>query len=96
MDIEELKNKSEFYHFGILPQRCIHSPLEDEYSKIYKAREKCDCGSSKWIEEGCTVILGYYPDGTLIHKDVHRCMNCFEIRFADHIGINNYEDNQCS
>jgi len=81
-------SNSEFYHFGILPQLCIHSPMEDEYSKMYIAREKCDCGSSNWLEN-CTMILGHYPDGTAIYKDVHRCSECFEVRVADHIGLKN-------
>lgn len=85
MNIE--RNNSEFYHFGILPQLCIHSPFKDQYSQMYIPREKCDCGCNEWIEEGCTMILGHYPDGTPVYKDVHRCKKCYEIRIADHIGI---------
>lgn len=80
-------SKSEFYHFGILPQVCIHSANEDKYSKMYTPREKCDCGHDEWIEEGCTMILGHYPDRTPMYKDVHRCKKCNEVRMSDHIGI---------
>jgi hypothetical protein len=80
-------NKSEFYHFGLLPSVSIHSPIEDQYSKMYIAREKCDCGCNEWIEKGCTMILGHYPDGTPLYKDVHRCKKCNKVRMADHIGL---------
>lgn len=79
---------SEFFHFGILPAVCIHSPLEDRYSKMYIPREKCDCGSLEWLEEGCSMRLGNYPDGTAIYKNVHRCWFCSELRMSDHIGNN--------
>lgn len=79
-------SKSEFYHFGILPSVCIHSPHEDQYSKMFIPREKCDCGHDKWMEEGSTMILGHYPDGTPIYKDVHRCEKCNQVRMSDHIG----------
>lgn len=82
---EDLVNKSEFLHFGILPQVCIHSPIEDEYSKMYIAQETCECGSSTWIES--TMILGHFPDGEAVEKDVHRCDSCNEVRMAKHIGI---------
>ena len=85
--MKEAQDKSEFYHFGILPQVCIHSVEEDQYSKMYKAREKCDCGSSDWLEEGCTMIICYYFDGTPVYKDVHRCKKCNNVRMADHIGV---------
>ncbi len=79
-------NKSEFYHFGILPQVCIHSTDEDEYSKSYIPREKCDCDHSEWVEGKMDIvkpIMGYnFPK-----KNVHRCKECNEIRMADHIGI---------
>ena len=82
----EWTNKSEFYHFGILPEICIHSPIEDKYSKMYTPREKCDCGCSEWIEGKMDIVKpvnGYqYPQ-----KDVHRCKNCNEVRMADHIGV---------
>ncbi len=78
---------SEFYHFGILPQICIHSAIEDQYSRMYTPRQKCDCGCSEWDEEGCTMILGHYADGTPVYKDVHRCKQCHEVRMADHIGV---------
>lgn len=83
---DDLLNKSEFFHFGILPRISIHSPIEDQYSSMYIPRKLCDCGSEQWIEEGCTMILGHYPDGTPLYKDVHRCKNCNEVRMADHIG----------
>lgn len=84
-------NKSEFYHFGILPAVCIHSPLPDLYSKMYTPRETCDCGCSEWIQEGCTMILCHYPDGTPMYKDVHRCRYCAEVRMADHVGLKDNE-----
>jgi len=76
---------SEFAHFGILPEICIHSLVEDEYSKMYIPREKCDCGCRDWIEGKMDIvkpIKGYqFPK-----KDVNRCKNCNEVRMADHIG----------
>lgn len=80
-------NDSEFFHFGILPAMCIHSVEADEYSKMYKPIPRCDCGCTEWLEEGCTMVLGHYPDGTPVYKDVHRCKNCFEVRTANHIGV---------
>ena len=78
-------NNSEFYHFGILPQVCIHSLDEDEYSKMYVPQEKCDCGCSDWIESTMKIIkdsFGYeFPK-----KRVHRCTECNEVRIAHHIG----------
>ncbi len=79
-------SKSEFFHFGILPRVSIHSVKKDQYSCMYKPRELCDCGCSEWLQEGCTMILGKYPNGEEMIKDVHRCRNCNEIRMADHIG----------
>ncbi len=80
-------NKSEFYHFGILPRACIHSPIPDQYSPMYKPQEECEkCGCKEWHTKGCSMILGHYPDGTPMYKDVHRCKNCFEVRMAFHIG----------
>ena len=79
--------KSEFYHFGILPQICIHSLMEDEYSKMYTPREKCSCGYAEWLEGKMYIVKsanGYkFPQ-----KDVHRCKNCNEVRMADLIAIN--------
>lgn len=76
---------SEFFHFGILPNICIHTPIEDEYSKNYIPRERCDCGCSEWIESTMKIIensMGYeFPP-----KDVHRCTKCNEVRLADHKG----------
>jgi hypothetical protein len=74
-------SKSEFYHFGLLPQVCIHSLIEDEYSKMYKPQETCDCGHSEWVESTMIMIEGYPP------KQVHRCKKCNEVRIAHHIGI---------
>ncbi len=82
-------DKSAFYHFGILPQIYIHSPKEDQYSKSYIARVKCDCGCTEWLEDGCTMILGHYYDGTPIYKDVHRCKQCKEVRMAHHVSAQN-------
>lgn len=77
-------SKSEFYHFGILPQVCIHSLDEDEYSKMYIPQEKCKCGSSDWIESTMDIIV---PKGfTFPQKRVHRCKECNEVRIANHIG----------
>ncbi len=78
-------DKSEFYHFGILPRVCIHSPNEDEYLKMYIPREKCGCGNSEWISGKMDIVKpmnGY----TFPQKDVHRCKDCNEVRMADHIG----------
>ncbi len=78
-------SNSEFYHFGILPQICIHSIIEDEYSKMYIAREICDCGCKEWIEGTMKILedsFGYeFPK-----KEVHRCKECNEVRMSDHIG----------
>ena len=79
-------NDSEFFHFGILPQICIHSLDEDEYSPMYKPNEICECGNSEWIESEMKIIEdleGYeFPK-----KRVHRCKQCNEVRMAKHIGI---------
>lgn len=77
--------KSDFFYFGTLPQVCIHSLIEDEYSQMYIPQEICDCGSNEWIESKMDVIKpieGFsYPK-----KDVHRCKNCNTVRLANHIG----------
>lgn len=73
-------SKSEFFHFGILPQVSIHSPIIDYYSKMYIPRETCECGSKEWIDSTMIMFEGYAP------KDIHRCKKCNEIRVADHIG----------
>lgn len=86
-------NSSEFFHFGILPSVCIHSPQTDQYSHMYKPREECGCGSNEWTEEGCTMELGTYL-GTPIYKDVHRCKACKEVRVADHIGVLENDENK--
>lgn len=83
--MSEWTDKSEFYHFGILPHVCIHSPIEDQYTKMYKPRDECDCGSSDWIDGTMKIIedsMGYvFP-----LKNVHRCEKCKQVRMADHIG----------
>lgn len=83
--------KSEFYHFGILPDTCIHSIVEDEYSKMYMPQERCACGCLEWLTEGCKMILFIHLDGTPIYKDVHRCKNCGEVRLAYHIGTKEHD-----
>lgn len=84
--MDEWTKNSAFYHFGILPQVCIHSIIVDEYSEMYVPREKCECGCSQWIEAKMDIIKpvnGYH----FPKKDVHRCMVCKEVRMADHIGV---------
>lgn len=80
-------DKSAFYHYGKLPEVCIHSPIKDQYSDYYIPRVKCNCGSDEWIEEGCTMIIAHYPDNTPMYKDVHRCKKCHEVRMADHVDV---------
>lgn len=74
-------SKSEFYHFGILPQVCIHSLDEDEYSIIYTPQEKCKCGCSDWIESTMQMFKNFDSQ-----KRVHRCKECNQVRIAHHIG----------
>ena len=81
-------NESAFYHFGILPNICVHSLIEDEYSKMYFPRERCVCGSCEWIP-GKMDIINPLHGFDFPKKDVHRCKECNEIRMADHIGIIN-------
>lgn len=88
--MDEWTRTSAFYHFNLLPNICIHSLREDEYSKMYIARDKCECGCSEWIEGKIDIIKpinGY----TFPKKDVHLCKNCNEVRMADHIGIKKNE-----
>ena len=79
-------DKSEFFHFGLLPEICIHSLEVDQYSKMYVPREKCDCGFAEWVEGKMDIVKpmnGYrFPT-----KAVHRCKSCNEVRMADHIGV---------
>jgi hypothetical protein len=82
--MEEAKNKSEFYHFGILPRVCIHTPGEDQYSKMYKPREVCECGCKEWIDG--TMALANIGGVECMFKDVHRCKECGKVRMSDHIG----------
>ncbi len=84
--IAELAKNSEFYHFGILPSVCIHSLIEDEYSKMYIPRQSCECSCEIWIDGKMDIVKpinGY----TFPKKDVHRCADCNEVRMADHIGV---------
>lgn len=74
-------SNSEFFHFGILPQVCIHSLIEDEYSKMYVPQEVCKCGCKEWIDSTMLMFIG------LPEKEVHRCKDCNEVRIAKHIGI---------
>lgn len=80
------RDKSPFFHFGLLPKICIHSLKEDQYSKMYTPREKCECGCVEWINSTMELLKPsnayYFPP-----KEVHRCKNCNEVRMADHIGI---------
>ncbi len=80
-------NKSEFFHFGILPGVCIHSPINDVFSKMYVPREKCENGHSDWLTEGCIMKIGHWQDSTPIYKEVHRCKICNDVRISDHIGV---------
>ncbi len=81
-------SKSEFFHFGILPQVCIHSLDEDEYSKMYQPITNCEkCNCEDWVESRMKIFedsIGYkFP-----LKRVHRCKNCNDVRIAKHIGMN--------
>lgn len=73
-------SKSEFF--------CIHSLDEDEYSKMYIPKEKCDCGCNEWTESTMKIVkdsFGYeFPK-----KRVHRCKECNQVRISYHIGIYN-------
>ena len=75
-----IKNR-DFFHFGTLPQICIHSLDEDEYSPKYKPNEICECGCDEWIESEMKIVKdldGYeFPK-----KRVHRCKQCNEVRIA--------------
>ena len=83
--MKEHIDNSAFYHFGILPSISIHSLDEDLYSPMYIPREICDCGCKEWKESTMKIIedfQGYeYPK-----KRVHRCVQCNEVRIADHRG----------
>lgn len=72
-------NNSEFYHFGVLPSKCIHSPVEDQYSKSYIPEENCsECSCNEWVDS--TLRLGVFFEG--ISKPVHKCKNCNKVRLA--------------
>ena len=79
-------SKSEFYHFGLLPQVCIHSLVEDEYSKMYKPQEICECGHSEWVESTMDIIKPI-EGFSFPKKNVHRCKKCNKVRISHHIGI---------
>jgi len=81
-------SKSEFFDFGILPQICIHSLDEDQYSKMYIPREKCNCGNDQWIDSTMKIIKDSM-EYEFPKKSIHRCTQCNEIRMADHIGSKN-------
>lgn len=81
-------SKSEFFHFGILPQICIHSVIEDEYSKMYIPQKICNCGCEEWIQ-GTMDIIKPIPGFSFPKKDVHRCKECNSVRIANHIGTKN-------
>ena len=79
-------DKSEFFHFGILPQVCIHSLDEDEYSKMYVPQEKCRCGCLDWIESTMKIVKDFMGH-EFPKKRVHRCKECNEVRIAYHVGF---------
>jgi len=84
-------SKSEFYHFGILPEICIHSLDEDQYSKMYIPHEKCEsCGCLEWIESTMKIIKSSYGL-EFPKKRVHRCKKCNEVRMSHHIVIESQE-----
>jgi len=79
-------SNSAFYEFGLLPEICIYSLDEDQYSKNYIPREACDCGCKEWVDSEMDIIKPV--DGfTFPKKRVHRCKSCNEVRLADHKGI---------
>lgn len=86
MTMKDAMDNSEFYHFGILPQLTIHSPVEDSYSHMYIPRDKCDCGCGEWKDGEMELI---YPIAgvSFPKKHVHRCANCNDVRMADHKGM---------
>lgn len=75
-----------FLYSGKLPRACIHSVVEDQYSAMYKPREKCACGCINWKEKDCTMILGTFEGKELV-KAVHKCSACDEVRLADLIEV---------
>ena len=79
----EMEN-SAFYQFGLLPEICIHSLDEDQYSPMYIPREKCDNGHSDWIESTIQMFSNFDSP-----KRVHRCKICNDVRMSDHISIEN-------
>ena len=83
-------SKSEYFHFGLLPETCIHSLDEDEYSKMYIPQQLCDCGCSEWVESTMKIVEDSYCF-TFPTKRVHRCKSCNEVRISNHIGIKQSE-----
>jgi hypothetical protein len=84
--MRSILNEIEFYHFGLLPQVCIHSLDKDEYSKSYIAQEICDCGCKEWIESTIKMFEDYMEYDFPL-KRVHRCQQCNTVRIAHHIGV---------
>lgn len=75
----DFSEKSEVYLFGLLPEVCIYSLVEDQYSKMYIPRKKCDCGGKEWEASTMEMFVGFEP------KAVHRCIACKGVRLADRI-----------
>lgn len=73
-------SNNEFYHFGILPQKCIHTPIPDQYSKMYIPQESCECGCKDWVDSTMELFK------MMPVKHVHRCAACNEVRIANHLG----------
>jgi len=72
---------SDFLLSGKLPKICIHTPIEDQYSKYYEPEKVCECGCSEW-KDSTTNILKNPDEFKLKPKDVHRCVKCSLIRIA--------------
>ncbi len=84
-NLYESSKKSAFFNFGIVPQVCIHSPVQDEYSHMYIPNEICDCGCSEWTESTMEMFKGFPV------KEVHRCKECNEVRMATHKGVKSHD-----
>ena len=87
-------NNSAFFHFGFLPEVCIHSLIKDEYSPMYTPREFCDCGSNEWVISYMKMTADDSPI-QLPLKDVQCCKICNEVRMADHIGSETDREPSC-
>jgi hypothetical protein len=92
MTMKDAMDNSEFYHFGVLPQLTIHSPIVDQYSHMYIPRDSCDCGCSEW-KDGELDLIQPIRGFTLPKKQVHRCVNCSNLRMADHKGRKETNEN---